>query len=87
MGEDKFGASMKENFLRNEVDVSHSLTTQSTSGIAPIVVDKSGSVCCFIIRTLMARENSIVVIPGANMDIKPSHLAEFFSEAVLAKTK
>lgn len=60
VGTDSIGADTIENFKRHNVDVTHVLTTEeSTSGVAPILVDDAGNNC-------------IVVCAAANMHLTPA---------------
>jgi len=63
VGNDDFGTEMISNLKINRVDVSGvGRSISSASGCALITVDAAGS-------------NSIVVVPGANFDFSPSHVA------------
>ena len=43
IGNDGFGAQMKENFIKSGIAEEHILiTSEAASGVAPIAVDKSG---------------------------------------------
>lgn len=57
IGSDSFGTELKENLIKNRVNIDYLAEDSSeSSGIAFITVDKNG-------------ENSIVVAPGANMKL------------------
>lgn len=58
IGKDLFGNELKENLIKNKVNIDYLTEDNSNpTGIAFIIVDKNG-------------ENSIVVAPGANMMLK-----------------
>lgn len=62
VGDDVFGQSTIANLKSNGIDISHVGTvTGQSSGVAPIFVDETG-------------ENSILIIKGANNDLKPSDI-------------
>lgn len=57
IGKDSFGSELKENLIKNNVNIDYLVEDDlESSGIAFIIVDKNG-------------ENSIVVAPGANMKL------------------
>jgi ribokinase len=58
VGEDQAGEAMRRNLEANGVDASGLLVTDTPSGVAMINVDSSG-------------DNTIVVFPGANMELGP----------------
>ncbi|MCA1901499.1 MAG: ribokinase [Candidatus Hydrogenedens sp.] len=64
VGKDQYGKAMKQNF-KNEGIPTHTIkeAVDSLSGTALIFVDKTG-------------KNSIVVIPGANHDLKPKDVIQ-----------
>ncbi len=60
VGTDSFGASLIENLKQNLVDTTHVMRDETTAtGTAVIVVDAHG-------------QNSIVLSPGANAEVKPA---------------
>ncbi|UGX84860.1 ribokinase [Phyllobacterium meliloti] len=62
VGDDVFGQSTIANLKSNGIDISHVGTVAGqSSGVAPIFVDETG-------------ENSILIIKGANNDLKPSDI-------------
>lgn len=62
VGDDVFGQSTIKNLKENGVDISHVGTVAGqSSGVAPIFVDETG-------------ENSILIIKGANNDLKPADI-------------
>ncbi|QND52282.1 ribokinase [Phyllobacterium sp. 628] len=62
VGDDVFGQSTIDNLKSNGIDISHVGTVVGqSSGVAPIFVDESG-------------ENSILIIKGANNDLKPADI-------------
>lgn len=62
VGDDVFGQSTIDNLKGNGIDISHVGTVAGrSSGVAPIFVDESG-------------ENSILIIKGANNDLKPADI-------------
>ncbi|MEP7453274.1 ribokinase [Phyllobacterium sp. SB3] len=62
VGDDVFGQSTINNLKENGIDISHVGTVAGTSsGVAPIFVDETG-------------ENSILIIKGANNDLKPADI-------------
>ena len=58
VGNDVFAANTVDNFARNGIDTSHVLTTEASSGVAPIFVDEDS-------------RNSILIIKGANGHLSP----------------
>ncbi|TFH51602.1 ribokinase [Actinomyces viscosus] len=58
VGNDVFAANTVDNFARNGIDTSHVLTTDASSGVAPIFVDEDS-------------HNSILIIKGANGHLSP----------------
>lgn len=63
VGDDDNGVAMRASLEREGIDVSYLHTDRdSPTGLAVITVDEGG-------------ENSIVVSPGANMALEPSHLS------------
>lgn len=62
VGDDVFGQSTIDNLRNNGVDISHvGMVAGQSSGVAPIFVDETG-------------ENSILIIKGANNDLKPADI-------------
>ena len=62
VGDDVFGQSTIDNLRNNGIDISHvGMVPGQSSGVAPIFVDESG-------------ENSILIIKGANNDLKPADI-------------
>ena len=62
VGEDALGAAMRENFLRDGIDVSHVLQTgEAPSGAALVMFDPRG-------------DNYLAVAPGANYRLNPPHI-------------
>ncbi len=61
LGDDSFGAELKEHLMRSGVDIAGVRTSPGSSGVAVIVVAETG-------------ENSIVVVPGANALLTPQDL-------------
>lgn len=62
VGDDVFGQSTINNLKENGIDISHVGTVAGkSSGVAPIFVDETG-------------ENSILIIKGANNDLKPADI-------------
>ena len=62
VGDDVFGQSTINNLKGNGIDISHVGTvTGKSSGVAPIFVDEHG-------------ENSILIIKGANNELKPADI-------------
>ncbi|MGO4452190.1 ribokinase [Phyllobacterium sp. TAF24] len=62
VGDDVFGQSTIANLKSNGIDISHvGMVAGQSSGVAPIFVDETG-------------ENSILIIKGANNDLKPSDI-------------
>jgi ribokinase len=61
LGGDAFGDQLRKNLALANVDISGIATTESTSGVAMIVVSETG-------------ENSIVITPGANALLTPQDL-------------
>jgi ribokinase len=62
VGDDVFGQSTLKNLEENGIDISHVGTVKGqSSGVAPIFVDEEG-------------ENSILIIKGANNDLKPADI-------------
>ncbi|MGH6860296.1 MAG: ribokinase [Phyllobacterium sp.] len=62
VGGDVFGQSTIDNLKQNGVDISHVGTVEGqSSGVAPIFVDETG-------------ENSILIIKGANNDLRPADI-------------
>lgn len=63
VGEDGFGAQLREHLMLSGVDIAAVRTSPGASGVALIVVADTG-------------ENSIVVVPGANALLTPQDLDE-----------
>ena len=62
VGDDVFGQSTIDNLRDNGIDISHvGMVAGQSSGVAPIFVDETG-------------ENSILIIKGANNDLKPADI-------------
>jgi ribokinase len=61
LGDDGFGAQLREQLTHSGVDISGVRTSPGSSGVAVIVVSATG-------------ENSIVVVPGANALLTPQDL-------------
>ncbi|RZS88427.1 ribokinase [Phyllobacterium myrsinacearum] len=62
VGDDVFGQSTIDNLRTNGIDISHvGMVPGQSSGVAPIFVDETG-------------ENSILIIKGANNDLKPADI-------------
>jgi len=61
VGDDSFGAQLRQSLEVVGVDTSHVNTVEGSSGIALITTGSSG-------------ENSIVVVPGANAELTPKRL-------------
>lgn len=61
VGTDIFGAQLLESLTKDGVDTSHIERVPRSTGTATIVVDARG-------------ENSIIVTPGANMEMSPAYL-------------
>lgn len=62
LGNDVFGKDYLENFRKNKIRTEYVFTTDdAATGVAPIVVDKNG-------------DNSILVILGANLLLKPDDI-------------
>jgi len=60
VGDDLFGANTKHNLEAFGIDTRHvTVVAGRSSGVAPIFVDRSG-------------ENSILIVKGANQDLKPA---------------
>ncbi|MEM7559035.1 MAG: ribokinase [Planctomycetota bacterium] len=70
VGDDSFGARLRDNLTREAVDCQEVLAVPGPSGFAMIAVDSNG-------------ENSILVVPGANAELKPEDV--FAAEAHIAK--
>ncbi|MFT0848367.1 ribokinase [Actinomycetaceae bacterium L2_0104] len=62
VGNDIFAANTVENFKKNGIDTTYVLSTDATSGVAPIFVDKESN-------------NSIIIVPGANLLLTPDDIA------------
>lgn len=58
VGNDIFADNTVNNFARNGIDTTHVLSTQATSGVAPIFVDEES-------------RNSIIIVKGANAMLTP----------------
>ena len=58
VGNDAFADNTIANFAKNGIDTTHVLPTEATSGVAPIFVDRESN-------------NSIIIIPGANLLLTP----------------
>ncbi|MBZ4683329.1 MAG: ribokinase [Fusobacteriaceae bacterium] len=70
IGKDEYGKKLIENLKKNNVDTKYITESQEKStGIAFIMVNEDG-------------DNSIVVIPGANYDIKPEDIKEEMFENI-----
>ncbi|WP_167150377.1 ribokinase [Actinomyces sp. ZJ308] len=63
VGNDVFAANTVDNFARNGIDTSHVLTTEASSGVAPIFVDEDS-------------RNSILIIKGANGHLSPDDVRD-----------
>jgi ribokinase len=61
VGEDIFGTQLLEILGREGIDISHIVRVPGSTGTASIVVDARG-------------ENSIIVTPGANLQVSPAYL-------------
>jgi ribokinase len=61
IGKDIFGTQLLDTLANDGVDISHVERTSGSTGTATIVVDALG-------------ENSIIVTPGANMQVSPEYL-------------
>lgn len=61
VGNDAFAANTKANFAANGIDTTYVLDTDTTSGVAPIFVDKNS-------------QNSILIIKGANAKLSPADI-------------
>ncbi|HHV22796.1 MAG TPA: ribokinase [Propionibacterium sp.] len=59
IGNDRFGDLSLRNFTDHGIDTRHVLRTETTSGVAPILVTPDG-------------ENSILIVPGANAQLSPA---------------
>ena len=59
VGSDHWGSAAREDLSARGIDVSGLATVEGTTGVAIILVDKSG-------------ENSIAIVPGANGAVSPS---------------
>ena len=62
VGNDIFAANTVENFKNNGIDTTYVLSTEATSGVAPIFVDRESN-------------NSIIIVPGANLLLTPEDIA------------
>ena len=62
VGEDLFGKSILQNFQRSGIDISFLTISDLPTGVAHIWVDSTG-------------ENRIIIVPGANNDIRPADAA------------
>jgi ribokinase len=67
LGDDGHGDAYLERFATEGIDTSYVRRTSGSSGVAPIWVDASGT-------------NRIIIVPGANGDVRP----EVAAEAVMA---
>ncbi len=70
VGNDAFADNTIANFAKNGIDTTHVLPTEATSGVAPIFVDRESN-------------NSIIIIPGANLLLTPQDV-EAAGEAISA---
>lgn len=70
VGNDAFADNTIANFAKNGIDTTHVLPTEATSGVAPIFVDRESN-------------NSIIIIPGANLLLTPQDV-EAAGEAIAA---
>ncbi|AKK05181.1 ribokinase [Corynebacterium mustelae] len=61
VGNDAFAANTKANFAANGIDTTYVLDTDTTSGVAPIFVDKNS-------------QNSILIIKGANAKLSAADI-------------
>jgi ribokinase len=69
LGLDVFGDMTLENFEREGIDVTHvTRTAEAASGVAPIWVEPDGA-------------NRIIVVPGANEQLRPENAARAVAEA------
>jgi ribokinase len=64
VGEDAFGSQLIDGLRQSGVDVNSIQKVRSSSGVALIITDQHG-------------ENCIVVVPGANGELKPSDLDKY----------
>lgn len=68
VGQDDFGLTLRQNLVREGIDVSHLETDPDAStGVALITVDQSG-------------QNTIVVASGANMRLTPAEVERAFAQ-------
>lgn len=72
VGNDIFARNTIDNFAKNGIDTSYVLETDSTSGVAPIFVDKDGS-------------NSIIIVLGANEKLSPADIDAAAEEIATCK--
>jgi ribokinase len=63
LGDDNHGDSYVERFASEGIDTSFVRRTQGSSGVAPIWVDARGT-------------NRIIIVPGANLEVRPEVAAE-----------
>ncbi len=61
VGEDAYGETLNTALVEAGVDTAYVASGHNTTGMAMIMVNEGG-------------DNSIVVIPGANFDLKPDHM-------------
>jgi len=61
-GDDLFGHQLQSTLNESGVDTSHINIVHGSSGVASITVDSSG-------------ENTIIVVPGANLKVTPAYLS------------
>lgn len=61
VGNDGFAAMLKENLVLENIDTRWVRNVEGSSGVAIVAVDDAG-------------ENSILVVPGANGQVSPSHI-------------
>ena len=62
VGNDVFAANTIENFARNGINTTYVMSTEATSGVAPIFVDEES-------------RNSILIVKGANGFLTPGDVA------------
>lgn len=72
VGDDAFGPNTVKNFEDNGIDTSWVLTTEGSSGVAPIFVDEDSN-------------NSILIIKGANNKLSPDDVKDASDEIASAK--
>ena len=72
VGNDIFAKNTIDNFAKNGIDTRFVLETESTSGVAPIFVDKDSN-------------NSIIIVLGANEKLSPADIDAAADEIAACK--